>query len=120
MFNRASTGIVVEQLLRRLDVTAKVEPKATRHADGASVMGHLLAGHGREIGFGAITEIMLFESRGLRLVGPLPATLQTYTSYAAALPATSRHAEAARQLLAHLASPAARAMFARAGIEPAP
>ena len=57
---------------------------------------------------------------GLRLVGRLPASLQTFTTYTAALPATGRHAEAARQLLDHLASPAAQAMFARAGIDPAP
>ena len=121
VFNRASTGIVVEGLFKRMGIHEQVEPKASRHPDGASVMEHLLKGHGNEIGFGAITEILLFRDRGLRLVGPLPPGLQTYTMYTAALPAKGAgQPEAARQLLAYLASPPARAMFAAAGVEPAP
>jgi molybdate transport system substrate-binding protein len=120
VINRASTGVLVEALLRRLGIAAEIEPRLQRENDGAAVMEHLLKGQGREIGFGAITEILLFRDRGLRYVGPLPAAAQTYTTYAAAVPATTGHAEIARQLLAHLASPAARRTFDAAGIDPAP
>lgn len=120
VYNRASTGLLVEAMLRRMGIEEQVAAKAKRFPDGASVMEHLLHGTGREIGFGAMTEILLFRDRGLRLVGPLPPDLQVYTAYAAALPTAGSRSEAARLLLEHLASPAAQRAFTGAGIDPAP
>lgn len=120
VYNRASTGLLVEAMLRRMDIEEQVATKAQRVPDGASVMEQLLRGKGREIGFGAMTEIRLFKDRGLRLVGPLPPGLQVYTAYAAALPTAGSRSEAARQLLEHLATPAAQRAFAGAGIDPEP
>ncbi len=117
VFNRASTGLYVEGLLKTLGVTAELEGRTTRYPDGASVMRHLLVGSGREFGFGAMTEIALFRAEGLVLVGPLPPELQNMTSYAAA-PVTRGNAEAAGALMRFLASDAARAVFTAAGIEP--
>ena len=119
VFNRASTGLYVETLLRRLNVD--VQGRVTRYPDGASVMTHVLRGEGgREIGLGAVTEILLVRDKGLQFVGPLPAELQNYTSYvAAAAPGRPADvAEAARALLRHLASAPVQAGFAAAGIEP--
>ena len=118
VFNRASTGLYVETLLRRLNVDAR--GRITRYPDGASVMTHVLRGEGREIGLGAITEILLVRDQGLQFVGPLPAELQNYTSYvAAAAPARPAEiTEAARALLRHLASAPSQAAFQAAGIEP--
>lgn len=119
-YNRASTGLYVETLLARLGIADAVNAKATRHPDGASVMRHLLAGtRPHEFGLGAITEIVLFKDRGLKLVGPLPAAVQNYTSYIAA-PATAgdpARAAAAAALLHHLDGVSARAAFVNAGIE---
>ena len=114
VFNRASTGLYVEALLKRLGIDA--QGKSTRYPDGASVMAHVLRGQGREIGLGAITEILLVRDQGLQFVGPLPPELQNYTAYAAA-PASGDAVEAARSLLRHLASAPAQAMFAAAGID---
>lgn len=120
VYNRASTGLLIEEMLRKMGLEAQVAPKAQRPRDGAAVMEHLLQGHGREIGFGALTEILLFKERGVRLVGPLPPGLQAYTAYAAALPAAGHRSDAARALLAHLGAPESRRAFAAAGIDPAP
>jgi molybdate transport system substrate-binding protein len=117
VFNRASTGLYFEGLLRKMGIYEQVEAKTTRYADGASVMEHVLKGKGNEIGFGPITEILLVADRGLRLVGPLPKDIQNYTSYTAALATGARDVEAARALLAYLDSPASRQHFAKAGIE---
>ena len=38
VFNRASTGLYLEGLLRKMDVYAQVEGKTTRYPDGAAVM----------------------------------------------------------------------------------
>lgn len=125
IFNRASTGLYIDTLLQRLGVADVVNAKATRHGDGASVMRHLLAStKPHEFGFGATTEIVLFKDQGLKLVGPLPAAVQNYTTYVAALaarPAASpARADAAIALMRHLASAPVRAAFASAGIDPAP
>ena len=125
VFNRASTGVIVEQMLQRLGVADAVNAKADRVADGASVMRRLLAGtSSREFGFAAMTEIALFRDQGIRLVGPLPSSLQNTTTYVAVAWPGLRQPDAARAdavaaLIRQLQGPDARSQFASAGIEPA-
>lgn len=118
VYNRASTGLYFEGLLKQMGVDAQVAPKTTRYPDGASVMHHVLRGQGREIGVGAITEIVLLRAQGLQLVGPLPAPLQNFTAYAAVPMTGSTNAPAASALMAHLRRSDTRAALAAAGIEP--
>jgi molybdate transport system substrate-binding protein len=80
-------------------------------------MEHVIRGSGREIGFGAITEIRMYEPKGLRLVGPLPADVQNYTAYDAALMSAAKQPDAAREVLKHIASPAGKSAFASGGVE---
>jgi molybdate transport system substrate-binding protein len=123
VFNRASTGLYIDRMLRQLGVFDAVDAKSERLADGASVMRRLLAGrNAREFGFGATTEIGLFREQGLRLVGPLPASLQNETSYIA-LPwpgasfAEPARADAIAALMRYLQGAEARALFTGAGID---
>ena len=116
IYNRASTGLATEKILAELGVTTEAEAKAVRPVDGAAVMERLLAGQGREFGFGALTEIGLFRSRGLVLVGPLPVPLQRETIYAAALGESPASREAAVALMAFIATPKAQSMLREAGI----
>jgi molybdate transport system substrate-binding protein len=117
VFNRASTGLYFENLLKKLGIYDQVEGKTTRYPDGASVMEHVLKGKGKEIGFGPITEILLYRDKGLRLVGPLPTEVQNYTSYTAVPMTTASNPEAARALRRYLGSPAAKGLFVTAGVE---
>ena len=117
VFNKASSGLYVENLLKKLGMAADVEPKSVRYGDGASVMEHLLKGKGNEFGFGAMTEILLYKDKGLRLVGPLPAEVQNYTPYTASLTPGGKSTEAARELVAFFGTPAGRKLFADAGVE---
>ncbi len=120
VFNRASTGLYVEKMLVTLGVAESVNARAVRVDDGAAVMRRLLAGSAsREFGFGAMTEIALFEDQGLRLVGPLPAALQNTTTYAASTVQNAAVKDAVATLMLRLQDTQARAAFARAGIEPA-
>jgi len=66
---------------------------------------------------GAITEIKLYEAKGLKLVGPLPAEIQNYTSYEAALMTGASSADAARAVLRYLVTPAAKVAFVAGGVE---
>jgi molybdate transport system substrate-binding protein len=117
VYNTASTGLYLEKLFERLGIADAIKPKTTRYPTGERVMEHLIHGKGNEIGFGAITEIKLFEQKGLKLVGPLPADVQNYTTYGAALMANAPSPQAARAFLAFLGSDAAKRAFAAAGIE---
>jgi molybdate transport system substrate-binding protein len=56
---------------------------------------------------------------GIAIVGPLPPGVQIMTTFSAALAATCRQPEAARALLAYMASPAAAEAKRRQGMEPA-
>jgi len=64
VYNKASTGLYLEKLFDRLGVGAQVKGKETRYPDGAAVMEHVIHGKGKEIGFGAITEIKLYGGQG--------------------------------------------------------
>jgi molybdate transport system substrate-binding protein len=117
VFNRASTGIYFENLLKKMGIYDQVEKKTTRYADGAAVMEHVLKGKGREIGFGPITEILLHRDHGLRLVGPLPPEVQNFTSYTATVMNGAASAGAAQEFVRYLGTPEAKKVFVAAGIE---
>ena len=117
VFNRASTGIYFENLLKKWGIYEQVESKTMRFPDGASVMEHALRGKGKEIAFGAITEILLYKEKGLRYLGPLPAEVQNYTSYIAVPMSGGSNAEVARTFVQFLGSAAGKQLFVAAGIE---
>lgn len=123
VFNRASTGLYLEGLLKKMGVYEQVEGKTTRYPDGGAVMEHVLhdkagktAGKQAEIGFGAITEIRLYESQGLRFVGPVPAAVQNYTAYTAAPLASGQQQALARDFVTFLAGPVGKPLFVAAGV----
>jgi molybdate transport system substrate-binding protein len=117
VYNTASSGLYLDKLFAKMGILDQLKPKTTRYADGASVMEHVIKSKGNEIGFGAITEIKMYESKGLKLIGPLPAEVQNYTSYEAALMSGATSPDAAKAVLRQLATPAAKALFTAAGIE---
>lgn len=116
VFNRASTGLYLEGLLKKMDVYSQVEGKTSRYPDGASVMEHVIKGKGREIGFGAITEILLYQGKGLKLVGPVPAEVQNYTSYTAAPLASGKQQALAKQFVNFLSGPVGKPLFVAVGV----
>jgi molybdate transport system substrate-binding protein len=117
VYNQASTGLYLEKMFDLLGMADSLKSKTTRYANGAQVMEHVIAGKGNEVGFGAITEIRLMEPKGLKYVGPLPAQIQNYTSYAAGVMTEAPAPEVARDFVKYLASPASKATFFAAGIE---
>ena len=116
VFNRASTGLYLEGLLRKMSIYPQVEAKTTRHPDGAAVMEHVIQGKGREIGFGAITEILLYKGKGLVFAGPVPAEVQNYTAYTAAPLASSKQQDLAQQFVSFLSGPVGKPLFVAAGV----
>jgi molybdate transport system substrate-binding protein len=117
VFNRASTGIYLENLLKKLGVYDSILSKITRYPDAGAVMEHLLKGKGKEIGFGPVTEILLHKDKGLKLVGPLPADIQNYTSYSAAPMSSAANADLARAFVRWLGGTESKALFGSAGVD---
>jgi molybdate transport system substrate-binding protein len=117
VYNQASTGIYLEKLFDRLGISEQVTAKATRYPDAATVLEHVSKGKSTEIGLAAITVILEGKSKGLKFVGPLPAEIQNYTTYAAIVIAAGVAADAAPAFLGYMTTTAARKIFAAAGIE---
>jgi molybdate transport system substrate-binding protein len=113
IYNRASSGLYVEGLLHRLGLAEQIQAK-TRRYGGTDMVEPLIRGKGKEIGFMPVAEILHFRDRGLQFVGPLPADIQHYTSYAAA-PASKSNV--ALDFVRFLGTPVAKDIFVSAGIE---
>jgi molybdate transport system substrate-binding protein len=69
-----------------------------------------------EIGMTQISEILPYTEA--ELVGPLPADIQSYTYFSAAVAVASKEQEAATALIKYLAAPAALAVIKGKGMEP--
>lgn len=117
VYTTATSGLYVEEMLRKMGILDRIQAKITRFANGPAMMKHLINGKGREFGFGAIIEILLFRDEGLRLAGPLPPEIQHFTTYLAVPMTASPNAGGAQAFLCYLATPAAKAVFAAHGIE---
>jgi molybdate transport system substrate-binding protein len=114
IYNQASTGTYLETLFESLGIAASIRDKATRYPDFAAVLDHVSKSNGRAVGLGATTVIIENEHRGVRFAGPLPAEIQNYTTYVAALIAES---DVAQQFMRFLASPTAKVLLSAAGIQ---
>jgi molybdate transport system substrate-binding protein len=117
VYNRASTGIYLDQLFGRLGISEQLKSKTVRYPDAAAVLNHIAVGTRNEIGLGATTVIMEAKEHGVMLVGPLPDEIQNYTSYEATLASNLPAFEPARELLNFLNSATAKKIFVAAGID---
>ena len=118
VYNEASSGQYIAQLMDRLGLTEELAAKTLRLPTGAAVMGHLAeSAVEREIGFGQLTEIRLHLDLGLELVGPLPEAIGKTTTYGAGLLAVARAPKPTKALIEFMASPEGRRIFVNTGVE---
>jgi molybdate transport system substrate-binding protein len=108
-----SSGIYFDGLLVRLGIADQIRPKA-KLKQGGHVADLVVSGEA-EIGVHQISEIV--PVKGVILVGPLPAEVQNFTTYSAALGTAARDATAAKALVDHLAGPAAAPVLKARGME---
>jgi molybdate transport system substrate-binding protein len=107
-----SSGIYVARLLARLGLGEAVKDK-TRLKRGGHVSDYILSGEA-ELGIHQMSEIVSTE--GVTLVGPLPAEIQNYTTYAAGIGTGVRNRAAAEALIRTLAGPAAAPVLVARGM----
>jgi molybdate transport system substrate-binding protein len=114
-----TAGIHFHGVLQRLGISKQMEPKLkhTLAADLANGVVPLLKRGEAEIGVASIAT--LFAS-GVDFVGPLPAELQAYIHFAAAVGAAAKEPQAGAALIKFITAPAAAAAYKAKGMEPAP
>jgi molybdate transport system substrate-binding protein len=103
-------------LLAQLGIAQAVNAKAALGRNGHHV-AELVADGAAELGISFLSELVAI--KGATIAGPLPAELQNYTVYAAAIPIASRAGEAARALIASMRNPDADEIWRAAGLEAA-
>lgn len=117
VYNEASSGQYIAQMLGALGLAHKVAAKTVVVRTGAAVMQRLAAeSSGDAIGFGHVTEIRLHDELGTHLVGPLPEAIGRATPYAAGLLATTPRPAAARNLIDFMVSAAGKEIFVATGV----
>ena len=118
LYNRASSGQYIEELMVKLGLAEALAAKTERFATGSAVMVRLAEGAAAsEIGFGQVTEIRRFEGGSITLVGPLPEEIGKVTRYAAGLLARAAAADHVQALLDFMGSAQAVRIYAEMGLE---
>ncbi len=111
-----SSGIYLTGLFDKLGIAADIKPKAKLKQGG--YVAELIANGEAELGLHQISEIL--PVKGVKLVGPLPAEIQNYTTYAAAVGTEAKQPDAARALIKLLAGSSAESVLKARGMERPP
>jgi molybdate transport system substrate-binding protein len=101
-------------MIERLGLKDAIASKVT--IPSTDISSELVAKGEIELGIVVITQ--MFTTPGVELAGPLPPEIQFHATFGGAVSATSKAADAARDLLAFLKSPAAIAVIKAQGMEP--
>jgi molybdate transport system substrate-binding protein len=108
-----TSGIYFSHVLEQLGLAGTVRPKAVLVPGGA--VAQRVASGEAEIGIQMISEMV--GVKGVTVIGPLPAPIQTYTLYAGVIGTSASDPAAARALLDLLASPTAEGTLKASGLE---
>ena len=107
-------GTHFASVVERLGLTEALRPRTRLFPEGLQALEGVAAG---ELALAAAPISEILPLSGLALAGPLPPPLQARLAYAAALLAGARTPDGSRAFLRFLATPAARAILTRAGLE---
>ena len=114
-YSDSASGVYLStELFPKLGIADQIKGKSRKIE--ADPVGEVVARGEIEIGFQQISELR--PVKGIDIVGPLPPGAQRVTVFAAGIPATSKHPEAAKALIQWLASPAAYASDQESGLDP--
>ena len=115
-YSDSASGVYLStELFPKLGIGDQIQSKSGKIE--ADPVGGVVATGEFEIGFQQISELR--PVKGIDIVGPLPPGAQKVTVFAAGIPATATHPEAAKALIQWLASPVAYAAIKKSGLEPA-
>jgi molybdate transport system substrate-binding protein len=116
-YSDSASGVYVStEMFGKLGIADEMKDKARKIP--ATPVGEIVARGDAEIGFQQISELL--PVAGVDIVGPLPPELQKITVFSAGIATVSREPDAGKALIKFLASPAARAVIVKSGMEPIP
>ena len=98
-YSAGPSGAYVADLLKRMGVADQIASKVKQPSSGAEVAAIVARGDA-DLAFAQVSEFL--NVPGLVNLGPLPASIQNYTIYAAGLHASSPSPDAAKALVKHL------------------
>jgi molybdate transport system substrate-binding protein len=108
------SGIYLSTLLERLGVAEAIKSKVTRPE--TDIVSELVAKGELELGMVVIPQILT--TPGVELVGPLPAEIQSYITFAAGVSANAPAPGGAKDLLKFLKGPSSITVIRSQGMEP--
>src|SRR5712692_5687016 len=112
---QGASGIYLKGLFERLGIAEQLKPKI-KLLPASNPAANAVANGEAEIGMTQISEILPYA--GAELVGPLPADIQLYTVFPAAVGASAKEPEAAKALIKFLTAPAAFPVLKAKGLSP--
>lgn len=115
-YSTGPSGVALVKLFERWGIAQELQGRLVQAPPGVPV-GSLVARGEVALGFQQLSELIHLE--GLDILGPMPAAVQITTTFSGAVCKTASQPEAARELLAFMASPEAEAAKRRQGMEAA-
>jgi molybdate transport system substrate-binding protein len=115
-FSTGPSGVYLEKLFERWGILGGIRSRIVVPPPGVPV-GSLVANGTVELGFQQLSELLSLA--GIEVIGPLPAAIQTVTTFSGGVSVNCGRLEAARAVLDYMASPAASDIRQRYGMEAA-
>jgi len=115
-YSSGPSGVYLLGLFKRMGIGEQMKPKITQTPPGTPV-GPLIARGEVEIGFQQLSELL--PTKGIDIIGPLPADIQVITTFSAGMHVGAKKPEAAKALVRFLTSSAAAPVMRRKGLDPA-
>ncbi len=115
-YSTGPSGVYLEKLFTRWGILESVRPRIVVPPPGVPV-GSLVAEGKAALGFQQLSELM--NVAGIEVLGPLPAAIQTITTFSGGVNVRCAQPQVALDLLNYMCLPSAIAVKQRYGMEPA-
>ena len=115
-YSTGPSGVYLEKLFARWGILDAIRSRIVVPPPGVPVASLLAAGQA-QLGFQQLSELL--NVAGIEVLGPLPAAIQTITTFSAGISVHCEQPQVAMQLLNYMRLPAATRVVQRYGMEPA-
>jgi molybdate transport system substrate-binding protein len=115
-YSTGPSGVYLEKLFARWGILETIRPRIVVPPPGTPVASLVASGRAA-LGFQQLSELL--NVAGIEVLGPLPAAIQTITTFAGGISVRCQQPQVALDLLNYMRLPSATAVKQRYGMEPA-